>query len=110
MINPLFRLPSLIQKLLFLVIILLPSLSHGKDFTLKGYIDAGERSEGDDYTEEDDDSDYRFLRYHLGFEHRISARSQYRIGSYLNDKNYTTKNSLDNTSRIISAKGSRALR
>jgi hypothetical protein len=102
--------PSLIQKLLLFGMILLPSLSPGADFTLSGYIDAGERTEGDDYTEEDDDREYRFLRYHLGFEHRMSGRARYRIGSYLNDKDYTTKDSLDNTSRIISAMGSYALR
>jgi hypothetical protein len=60
MIDPLSRLPSLIQKLLLFVVILLPSLSPGADFVMNGYIDAGERTEGDDYTEEDDDSEYRY--------------------------------------------------
>ncbi|MEF9437758.1 MAG: hypothetical protein L0922_03050 [Candidatus Mariimomonas ferrooxydans] len=74
--------------------------------SLSGYFEAGERSQAEDFEEEEDDREYSYQRYHLKLEHKLSGRFNYRLGSFIYDKDYKSTDSLDNTSRIFKAGGS----
>ena len=71
------------------------------DFTLSGYTEIGKRSTAEDYEEEDTDDDYTYRNYHLKFGQKVSDRLSYDIGSFVYDKDYDAKDSLDNISRIF---------
>ena len=84
----------------------LPSLAIADDFVLSGYTEVGERSTAEDYEEEDEDNDYTYQNYHLKLQQKVSDRLSYNIGSFIYDKDYKDKNSLDNISRIFNTKWS----
>lgn len=86
-----------------------PSLSFADNFTLKGYFEAGKKTQAEDFEEEDDDREYIYQNYHLRLSHRLSRRSSYELGSFIYDKDYTSGDSLDNISKIFHAKGSHYL-
>ena len=71
------------------------------DFFLSGYTEIGEKSTAEDYEEEDTDDDYTYRNYHLKFGQKVSDRLSYDIGSFVYDKDYDVKDSLDNISRIF---------
>ncbi|MFH1768504.1 MAG: hypothetical protein ABH858_05035, partial [Candidatus Omnitrophota bacterium] len=75
--------------------------SNKNDFFVSGYTEAGEKSSGEDYEEEDTDGEYVYRNYHLKFGQKVSDRLSYDIGSFIYDKDYDTKDSLDNTTRIF---------
>ncbi|PIU42406.1 MAG: hypothetical protein COS99_00405, partial [Candidatus Omnitrophica bacterium CG07_land_8_20_14_0_80_42_15] len=78
------------------------SASAEKDnFVISGYTEIGEKSTAEDYEEEDTDDDYTYRNYHLKFGQKVSDRLSYDIGSFIYDKDYDTKDSLDNISRIF---------
>lgn len=102
-------------------ILILPSLARAEesaeaqrakadDFTLSGYAEAGERSTAEDYEEEDTDDDYTYRSYHLKFEQKISGRLSYDISSFVYDKDYSSRDSLDTLSRIFKTRWSYYLR
>ncbi|MDP2922732.1 MAG: hypothetical protein Q8O30_03300 [Candidatus Omnitrophota bacterium] len=68
---------------------------------LTGYAEAGKRSTSEDYEEEGTDDDYSYYDYHLKLGQKISDRISYDIGSFIYDKHYNTKDSLDNISRTF---------
>ncbi len=86
-----------------------PSLSFADNFTLKGYFEAGKKTQAEDFEEEDDDREYIYQNYHVRLSHRLSRRSSYELGSFIYDKDYTSRDSLDNISKIFHAKGSHYL-
>ena len=87
-------------------ILTLPSLAIADDFTLSGYTEVGERSTAEDYEEEDEDNDYTYQNYHLKLQQKVSEFLSCNIGSFIYDKDYKDKNSLDNISRIFNTKWS----
>ena len=91
------------KRALFLIIglLVLPSFARADDFTLSGYTEAGKRSTAEDYEEEDTDDDYTYRNYHLKFGQEISDRLSYDISSFIYDKDYKSKDSLDNISRLF---------
>jgi len=96
---------------LVILILLLPSLlradlsSFAKasedNFAFSGYGEQGRKSTAEDYEEEDTDDEYTYQNYHLKFEQEISERLNYDISSFVYDKDYQERNSLDNISRIF---------
>ncbi len=68
---------------------------------LTGYTEVGERSTAENYQEEDTDDDYTYHNYHLKFEQEISDRTSYDISSFIYNKDYKSKDSLDNISRVF---------
>ena len=74
-----------------------------EDFVFSGYSEAGRRSQAEDFAEEDTDEDYGYQNYHLKFEQRISKRLNYDVSSFVYRKDYKTRDSLDNISRIFKA-------
>lgn len=93
-------------SLLIICLLIFPSLSLANNLTLSGYSEAGKRSQAEDFEEEDDDGEYTFRNYHLRFEHRLYSRFAYSLGSFIYDKDYKTRDALDNISRIFDFKGS----
>ncbi|MFH1772114.1 MAG: hypothetical protein ABH872_04785 [Candidatus Omnitrophota bacterium] len=112
----------MVKKWLFLItgILILPSLARAdltadwysdwafdssnrkkNDFVLSGYAETGKKSTAEDYQEEDTDDDYIYRNYHLKFGQKVSDRLSYDISSFIYDKDYNTKDSLDNISRIF---------
>lgn len=91
------------EKALFLIIgiLILPSFVRADDFTLSGYTEVGKRSTAEDYEEEDTDDDYTYQNYHLKLEQEVSDRLSYDISSFIYDKDYKARDSLDNISRIF---------
>ena len=91
------------KRALFLIIglLVLPSFARADDFTLSGYTEVGKRSTAEDYEEEDTDDDYTYRNYHLKFGQEISDRLSYDISSFIYDKDYKSKDSLDNISRLF---------
>lgn len=96
----------------FLIIglLLLPSLAWADDFVFSGYTEVGKRSTVEDYEEEDTDDDYTYRKYHLKFRQEVSDRLSYDIGSFIYDKDYESKDSLDNIFRIFKTRWSYYLR
>lgn len=82
-------------------LLVLPSLAQADDFTVSGYSEVGRRPTAEDYEEEDTDEDYTYQNYHLKLEQKISDRLSYDISSFIYDKDYKSKDSLDNISRIF---------
>ncbi len=70
-------------------------------FTFSGYGERGRKSTAEDYEEEDTDDEYTYQNYHLKFEQEISERLNYDLSSFVYDKDYQDRNSLDNISRIF---------
>lgn len=66
---------------------------------------AGERSQAEDFEEEQDDRQYSFRHYHGALTHAPSDRVQYRIGIYLFRKDYTADDGSDSRTRLLDAKG-----
>lgn len=91
-------------------VLILPSLATADDFLLSGYTEVGKRSTAEDYEEEDEDDDYTYQNYHLKLKHEVNDRLSYDIGSFIYDKDYKSKDSLDNISRIFNTKWSYYLR
>jgi hypothetical protein len=96
--------------ILVIGLLLLPSLSSAEDFILSGYTEAGKRSTADDYEDEDEANDYTYENYHLRLNHEISDRLLYDISSFIYNKDYSSKDSLDNISRILKGKWSYYIR
>jgi hypothetical protein len=69
--------------------------------SLTGYTEIGRRSTAEDYEEEDTDDDYTYQNYHLKLEQKMSDRLNYDISSFVYDKDYKSRDSLDNISRIF---------
>ena len=86
---------------LIIGLLVLPSFARSDDFTLSGYTEAGKRSTAEDYEEEDTDDDYTYRNYHLKFGQEISDRLSYDISSFIYEKDYKSKDSLDNISRLF---------
>lgn len=98
------------KKALFLIIgvLVLPFSARADDFTLSGYTEAGKRSTAEDYEEEGTDDDYAYQNYHLKLEHQVSERFtpptaglSYGISSFIYKKDYKSRDSLDNISRLF---------
>lgn len=91
------------KKALFLIIgvLVLPSLAHADDFTSSGYSEAGKRSTAEDYEEEGRDDDYAYQNYHLKLLQESSGRLDYDISSFIYKKDYKSRDSLDNISRLF---------
>ena len=106
------------KRTLFLIIglLVLPSLTaadlspeaegestsaKGDDFVLSGYTEVGRRSTAEDYEEEDTDDDYAYQNYHLKLEQEVSERLSYDISSFIYKKDYKSRDSLDNISRLF---------
>jgi hypothetical protein len=85
------------------------SLSFADDFTLTGYFEAGKKTQAEDFEEEDDDREYIYQNYHVKLRHRVSIRSRYELGSFIYNKDYKSRDSLDNISKIFFARGSHYL-
>lgn len=113
----------MVKKWLFLIIgiLILPSLARAEepaeaqkakadDFTLSGYTEVGKRSTAEDYEEEGTDDDYAYQNYHLKLEQEVSDRLSYDISSFVYDKDYKSKDSLDNISRLFKTNWSYYLR
>ncbi len=86
----------------------MPSLAGADDFVLSGYTEAGKRSTAEDYEEEGTDDDYTYQNYHLKLEHQVSERFtppaaglSYDISSFIYKKDYKSRDSLDNISRLF---------
>ncbi len=92
----------MVKKALFLIvgILVLPSLARADDFVLSGYTEVGKRSTSEDYEEEDTDDDYAYQNYHLKLEQEVSDRLSYDISSFIYKKDYKSRDSLDNISRL----------
>lgn len=90
--------------------LILPSVAIADDFVLTGYTEVGKRSTAEDYGEEDEDDDYTYQNYHLKLKHEVNDRLSYDIGSFIYDKDYKSKDSLDNISKIFNTKWSYYLR
>jgi hypothetical protein len=92
----------------FLVIcsLLFPPLSFATDFALSGYFESGNRSQAEDFEEEEEDREYAYQNYHLKFKHKLSDRFNYILSSFIYNKDYKSRDSLDNISKIFNAKGS----
>ncbi len=88
-------------KILLIGLLILPSLAIADDFTLSGYAEVGKKSTAEDYDEEDTDDDYTYQNYHLKFEQEVCPRLSYDISSFIYDKDYKSKDSLDSISRIF---------
>ncbi len=98
---------------LIIMILVLPSLVRAElssfaeasedklPFTFSGYGEKGRKSTAEDYEEEDTDDDYTYQNYHLKFEQKISERLHYDFRSFVYDKDYQDRDSLDNISRIF---------
>jgi hypothetical protein len=86
---------------LIIGLLILPSLVRAGDFTLSGYTEVGRKSQAEDYDEEDTDEDYTYQNYHLKLEQKISDRLSYDVSSFIYDKDYKGRDSLDNISRIF---------
>jgi hypothetical protein len=105
------RYPAIKSLYLFVILlIIIPSFSFAADFSVGGFFDTGKRTQAEDYEEEDDDSEYTYRKYNLSFEHRVSARVNYKVGSNYYDKNYSQSDSNDNLSRISTVNGSYYIR
>ncbi|MEF9475768.1 MAG: hypothetical protein L0958_03580 [Candidatus Mariimomonas ferrooxydans] len=98
----------LIKQLVLLIICLLlfPSLSRADNSSLSGYFEAGNRSQSEDFEEEDEDREYAYQNYHLRFMDKPSDRLSYEFGTFIYDKDYKSRDSLDNISKIFISKGS----
>lgn len=70
-------------------------------FILSGFAETGKSSTSEDYEEEDTDDDYTYQNYHLRLEHKISDRLSFDFGSFIYRKDYKSKDSLDNISKLI---------
>lgn len=79
-------------------------------FTLSGYAESGKKFTSEDYEEENLDGGYHYRNYHISYGQKVSDRLSYYIGSFIYDKDYDTKDSLDNTSRIFKTNWSYYLR
>lgn len=77
---------------------------------LWGYTEIGEKSTAEDYEEEDTDDDYTYRNYHLKLGQKVSDRLSYDISSFVYDKDYKTRDSLDNISRFFKTSWSYYLR
>src|SRR3989338_9473326 len=99
----LFFIPLKTRFLMGLIIglLVLPSFARSDDFTLSGYTEAGNRSTAEDYEEEDTDDDYTYRNYHLKFGQKVSGLLSYDISSFVYDKDYKGRDSLDNISRLF---------
>ena len=102
----------MVKRALFLIIglLVLPSLTQADDFTLSGYTEIGRRSTAEDYEEEDTDDDYTYQNYHLKFGQEVSNRLSYDISSFIYNRDYKSRDSLDNISRIFKLNSSYFLR
>lgn len=89
---------------------LAPSSVAAGDITASGFIEAGNRSQAEDYDEEENDREYRYQYYHLKLRYKPSDIFNYEFGSFIYDKDYSSNDSLDNISKIINAKASYILR
>jgi len=87
--------------LLIISFLILPSLARAEGFSLSGYTELGKSSTAEDYEEEGTDDDYTFQNYHLKFSQEVSPRLSYDVSSFIYNKNYTSKSSFDNISRIF---------
>jgi len=120
-----------VKRWLFLIIglLVLPTLAGADDFVLSGYTEVGKRSTAEDYEEEDTDDDYTYQNYHLKFGQEVSDRLtpletpkhlsnktksltglSYDISSFIYNKDYKSRDSLDNISRIFKLNSSYFLR
>ncbi len=90
-------------------ILFFPFLSFADDFALTGYFEAGKKTQAEDFEEEDDDREYIYQNYHVRLSHRVSVRSRYELGSFIYNKDYKSRDSLDNISKIFFARGSHYL-
>ena len=77
------------------------TLAKADDFTLSGYTEVGKRSTAEDYEEEDTDDDYTYQNYHLKLEQEVSDRLSYDLSSFIYKKDYKSRDSLDNISRLF---------
>lgn len=75
-------------------------------FNLSGYIETGQKSQAEDFEEEEEDREYTYQKYRLGLKYRLSDHVMYELGSLIHDKDYESADSLDNISKIFNAKGS----
>jgi len=113
----------MVKRWLFLIvgILILPSLARAEepaeaqrakadDFVLSGYTEVGKRSTAEDYEEEDTDDDYAYQNYHLKLEQEVSDRLSYDISSFIYKKDYKSRDSLDNISRLFKTNWSYYLR
>ncbi|MDP3732279.1 MAG: hypothetical protein Q8R31_04540 [Candidatus Omnitrophota bacterium] len=82
----------------------------GDDFVLIGYTEVGKRSTAEDYEEEGTDDDYAYQNYHLKLEQEVSDRLSYDISSFIYKKDYKSRDSLDNISRLFKTNWSYYLR
>ena len=100
------------KRAFFLIIglLVLPSLAAADDFVLSGYTEVGKRSTSEDYEEEDTDDDYAYQNYHLKLEQEVSDRLSYDISSFIYKKDYKSRDSLDNISRLFKTNWSYYLR
>ena len=80
------------------------------DFVLSGYTEVGKRSTAEDYEEEGTDDDYTYQNYHLKLEQEVSGRLSYDISSFIYKKDYKSRDSLDNISRLFKTNWSYYLR
>jgi len=78
-----------------------PALARADDFVFSGYSEVGRRSTAEDYEEEGTDDDYAYQNYHLKLEQEMSERLSYDISSFIYKKDYKSRDSLDNISRIF---------
>jgi len=119
------------KRALFLIIgiLILPSFAQADDFTLSGYTEIGRKSTAEDYEEEDTDDDYSYQNYHLKLEQKVSDRLtpletpkhlsnktksltglSYELSSFIYKKDYKSRDSLDNISRLFKTNWTYTLR
>lgn len=84
-----------------IIVLIFPSTCLSDDSTISGYSELGTRSTAEDYEEEDEDSDYAYQNYHLKLKQELSPRLNYDISTFIYDKDYTSRDSLDNISRVF---------
>ena len=76
------------------------------DCVFSGHTEVGTSSSDEGYEEEGEDNDYAYRNHHLKLKHQVSERLSYDMGSFIYDKDYKSKDSLDNVSRIFNTKWS----
>lgn len=72
-----------------------------EDFIFSGYSEVGEGSTSEDYEEEDNDDDYKYEKYNLKLEQKVSDLLKYNVSSSFYDKDYKDNDPLDNIARIL---------
>jgi hypothetical protein len=82
-----------------------PCVSLAYNSAFSGYVEAGKKTQAEDFEEEEDDSEYTYQRYHVRLKHTFSERFSSVLSSFIYNKDYTLEDSLDNSAHIFETAG-----